>query len=263
MNIKYEDLMKMVDRGIVGKVKNDTPFFSFGFRGGSYLGCPGKDIFFILPSLTGEQSSALAQRLANLFPKKPPDNHVKWAACMRYVYGCFEKQGCLRSKQDKQRMIKEDADWSMPLEFMEKVANEFRRSNNKYGLVLHYEMLAHRYGDRAIISKDNTDKMLEFYLLSQSLAVKIKSWKHTFTPYYWAACYFYEIDDFDQSAKYHRLSLKNMEKYCPDAREGYREKAKKSFSHLKRCLPKNEYKKLAVKMRKCKNKCLKKVRSKI
>jgi len=254
----------MLDGGIVGVVKNKTPRFSFGFRGGSYLGSPGKDIYCVLADLSDEQKQIVAKKLADCYPKRPPGNHVKWAACIRYIYGCFEKQGCLRSKSDKKRMIDENSDWQTSMHFMDIVANCFKANGNKYGLVLHHEMLAHRFGDRAIIDKDNQNEMLqameENYVKSHEMGVAIKSWKHTFTPMYWAACYFYDVHQLNKSAKFHIKNLKYMEKYCPDAREGYREKAKKSLQQLRKCLTPEDYKDIKRWMKKCKNKCLVKVK---
>ncbi len=264
MQATYEQVLIMLDRGIIGKLSKNSKIkeFGFGFRGGKYLGAPGKDVYFILSLLDDDKSDYLAARIAEAYPKKAPNNHLKWAACIRYIYGCFEKQGCLRSKDDKKRMIEENPDWQVPITFMNKIAKQFKTSRNTYGLVLHYEMLAHRYGDYAIINNDNShlNKMARYYEKSQKLSLKCKSWKHTWTPFYWAGHYFYEIGDSENAIKYHKLSLKFMEKYCPDSRPGYREKARASIKHLKKLMPEGDWKKTRKWLKKCKNKCLRKVK---
>ena len=256
----FEQIVEMLNAGIMSVV-NKTPRFPFGFRGGNYLGCPGKDIYFILSDLSDEQFCCVAKKLASLYPQKPPNNHVKWAACIRYVYGCFEKQGCLRSKRDKERMVEENLDWTLPVQFMDEVSKYFKRFDNKYGLVLHYEMLAHRWGDRAIIEKNkfHLETMLGLYHKSQAMGRGIKSWKHTFTPFFWAAGYLASMKD-SKAVNYYKLNLKMMSKYCPDAREGYREKAKTSLQYIKAHSNTDEWNEFYVKHKKRKNKCLRKVR---
>ena len=258
----FKQLNKMLDRGVIGVMKKPKPFFPFGFRGGAYLGSPGKDIFFLLSDLSDDQLDALARRLSELYPHKPPRNHVKWAACIRYVYGCFEKQGCLRSKKDMHRMVEEDADWSIPMRFMEKVKDYFVEKGNKYGLILHYEMLGHRWGDRSIIKKDKSllGDMSECYKLAASLAKGIKSWKHTFTPWYWGGHYYYTVGDKDNAKIWYTKCLKRMNKYCPDSRDGYREKARTALKHLKSVSSESEWKSFCKWYKKSKNVCLRKVK---
>lgn len=262
-DISFDQIKEMASAGIVGVVKKGKiGRFSFAHDRGMYLGSPGKEIFFSLPSLSDDQMSLVVSALASHYPLKPPGNHVKWAACIRYIYGCFEKQGCLRSKADKKRMVQEDVDWNLPNKFMSLLKDEFERRGCKYGLILWHEMYAHRIGDRAIIENDPSklDEMLFNYERSQKLALATKSWKHTFSPYYWAASYFYEIGDADNCIKFHKKSLSMMNKYCPDAREGYREKAKTSLKHLKHTMNNAEWKKWYNGFRKkATNKCLRKV----
>lgn len=257
--LTLEQLKTMCKRGIVGK-KGREPF-SFGFKGGNYLGAPGKDIFCSLSSLTLNELSELAVEFADVFPRTPPGNHAQWAAAIRYVYGCFEKQGILRSEEDKRRMIEEDPDWDVPFKFMEIVAERFRKTDHKYGLVLHHEMLAHRYGDKAVIKKDPSylEPMIKNYIEAQYLASKVKSAKHMFTPFYWAARYYFEMGIKQEAARYHKLNLEYMETYCPDSREGYREKAITSIKQMKECLSDEQWIEFKAWLSRRKNKCLKKV----
>lgn len=261
--LSYVQLLQMLGKGIVGVVDDNSNIagFPFGFRSGRYLGAPGKDIFFSLPSLSDVEFYELAVMLAKSFPMKAPGNHVKWAACIRYVYGCFEKQGCLRSNEDLKRMKNDDADWSLPMKFMDKVALEFKKNENYYGLTIHHEMLAHRYGDRAIIdrNKEILNTALKNYKLSYEYAKKCKSYKHMFTPFYWAGGYFFEMGMNDMAKECYLKCIKNMEKYCPDARGGYREKASMCLKRLSGMFDKSEKKEFMKWFKRRKNKCLKKV----
>ena len=263
MEINFNQLKMMLERGVVGVVKkNAKPMFNFGFRGGLYLGSPGKDIFFALPNLTEDEKEEIAKIFASLYPLKPPSNHVRWAAVIRYIYGCFEKQGCLRSKSDKKRMIEENSDWSISLDFMDRVAKYFELNNNKYGLVIHYEMLAHRYGDRAIIEKNEEFliPMMKFYQRSSEIAMGIKCWKQTFTPFYWAGGYYGSLKKKMRAVECYMKCIRRMEKYCPDAREGYREKVKVALSYIKKHSDKKEWLNFKSEYKGYKNKCLRKVK---
>ena len=259
----YKQLVEMLDdHGIVGRVRKKPQFkpYKFGYRGGLYLGAPGKDIYMALPNLSEEEFDDLAKRVASKYPKTPPGDHVKWAAIIRYIYGCFEKQGCLRSEKDRDRMIKEDVDWGLCHDFMGRVAHYMKKRDSKYGLVIYYEMLGHRYGDRAIIeeSTDHLAPMTKCYKKAQRLALQIKSYKHTFTPFYWGGYYFYEMGEKKRAARYHKKNLEMMERYCPDSREGYREKSKSSMKQLRKSVNKKEWEEIHSWLKTCKNKVIRK-----
>jgi len=255
----------MFSRGIISKVRDKEVPFSFGFRGGVYVGAPGKDVYFVLRTLDISRHDELAKSVANLFPRKAPSNHVGYAAFVRYVYGCFEKQGCLRSRKDKRRLINEKPDWTISTQFMERVANFAIKNDNKYALIIHYEMLAHRLGDLAVIKNDLIilPEMEKHYLISKDLALKINSYKHMFTSYYWCAKYFAELNQIETALKYFKRTLKAMEKYCPDARDGYKEKARDSISYFKNNTDAERWKSMTEWLKKCKNICLRKVVKKL
>ena len=158
-------------------------------------------------------------------------------------------------------MADENEDWSIPDRFMSLVYSYFNINNCQYGQIIYHEMKGHRIGDRLLISNNYRlqSEMLDHYKKAQSLAVKNKSWKHTFTPFFWVASYFEKFDKL-LAVKYHAKSLKMMEKYCPDARLGYRQKAIQSLRYLKRNLSKKEWGNTRKWLLKCKKKCLVKVR---
>ena len=254
----FDELIVLINLGVV---TYDTLKKAGDLRSGKYIGAPGKEIFKLLPFLSNEQIKSAACLLANSYPNKPPKSHVEWAVCIRYIYGCFEKQGCLRSEKDKERMIREKANWQTSEIFIENMRKEFVNKNNKYGQILIYEMRGHRFGDEAIIYNKPTklDIMLDNYLAAQKLAVQIKSWKHTFTPFFWAARYFSETKD-ARAIEYYKKTIDCMNKFCPDGREGYLTKAQIAVNYLKKNMNKKDFQEWSNLLSQCNNKYLKRWR---
>lgn len=251
-------LVQLVRLGI--RQKGDViPPVRGAFREGNYLGCPGKDIYFGLHNLDLDVGS-LAQALAAVFPAKPPTDHVAIAACLRYIYGCFDKQGALLSKQHEKIVLRNN--WRESLPFIRLLEGQFKTSGNVYGLLISHEMEAHRLGDDSVVNNDPTVliEMLACYNRAQSLAIKAKSMKHMFTPFYWAACYL-ERHNVAEAKKYHWKNLRMMESHCPDTREGYKSKALHSWKYLISQSDKTERTKLLQWLRKCSNKCVTQLRS--
>jgi len=71
------------------------------------------------------------------------------------------------------------------------------------------------------------------------------------------------IFDKSKAIKYHVKSLNNMNKFCPDARPGYREKALDSMKYLRKKMDPESWQKYRKKIKKFRNKCLMKVKGKI
>jgi len=263
--LKFEDLLGMCQGHIPVVVGQKKVMVRHAFNGGDYLGSPGKDIFFSLPHLDEQQMHQLARKHCNQYPEKPPGNHVGIAACIRYIYGQFEKQGVLRSKADHRRMIEQDVDWSLPRKFVEIMKNIFEEQKHYYGLTILAEMEAHRLGDEAILNKDK-DKLLQMeqtYLFSAVCAHKCESFKQMFTPYYWAAKYFMLAKMKDKAWEYSRKTIKAAEKHCPDARKSYIEKLIDCGNFMKKH-DKEEWRKFKNKVsRKAKNRAVKKMLSKV
>lgn len=263
-DMQFEDILALIACGIRKKERKGYDAEVDGaFRKGNYLGCPGKDIYFALMfmDMDSEEMRDLAEATAAMYPATAPTNHVHTAACIRYIYGCFDKQGCLLSKKHQKMMAKEDADWSIPNRFMALLKREFKKQDNKYGLIILHEMRAHRFGDKACLKNDQRylRLMMGHYLRSQKLAEEIKCWKQTFTPFYWAASYLERFDT-KRAMRYHQKNLLMMEKYCPDARPGYSNKAIHSFLYLKKNMEKKVWKKFSQKAKKFRNKCLHKIK---
>jgi len=264
-NMTFDDILLLISKGIKNVVKDrDKSIMNGAFIKGLYLGCPGKDIYIALMKmdLSDDQMHRMAKELTKVYPTQS-GGHVHTAACIRYIYGCFDKHGCLLSKKHTFMMNKDTDDWSLSDKFMNMVVDEFKNDNNKYGLIIYYEMKAHRIGDKAVMNNDPSylDCMLEHYIKSQSIAVETKCYKHTFTPFYWAAKYFQKFDK-SKAIKYHVKSLKFMNKFCPDSRPGYREKALDSMIYLRKNMSKVEWGKYKLKIKNFRNKCLVKVKGK-
>jgi len=255
-SVNQDDLMQLIDKGIRQKNESILPM-RFAFRGGNYLGCPGKDIYFSI--MNGTDVTVLSKSLSQVFPTNPPVDHVAIAACLRYIYGCFDKHGSLLSKKHEQ--IVSNNDWKLSLPFILALENCFKNNGNDYGLLISYEMKGHRYGDDFVVHNDiyAIDKMLECYHASQSLAKSVGSLKHTFTPFYWAACYL-ERYDVEKAKEYHWKNLQMMEKYCPDTREGYKSKASHSWKYIMLKSNKKRKTELSRWRKDCSNKCIIKIK---
>lgn len=252
-------LIKLVNLGIRQK-KDVVSSVRGAFREGNYLGCPGKDIYWGLHKLNPDVN-LLAIALASVFPSKPPSDHVAIAACLRYIYGCFDKQGSLLSKQHEK--IVSNNDWRSSLPFIRSLEEKFQSSGNIYGLLISHEMEGHRLGDDFVVNADPSilPEMIDRYEKSQSLARQAGSMKHMFTPFYWAACYL-ERHDADKAREYHWKNLEMMEAHCPDTRDGYQSKASHSWRYIVSQSNKKERKGLSRWLKGCSNKCIKKLRIK-
>lgn len=268
--ISYEDLLKLVSYGI----------FSMNFKGtsvsddrlskcqpiegadynGIYTGSPGRDVYHMLPHLTDDQMNEVAKKLSEKFPQTPPGNHVNVGAFIRFIYGQFEKKGILRSDKDFKRMKREKLEWSLSEKFIDILYKELENNNNYYGMSILCEMMAHRLGDKAVLEKDSRKLEDMEYLYNQSAeyAHKCKSYKQMFTPYYWAFRYFEKYKDDSRAKKYAILTIKEANKYCPDARPGYVTKLEDCLRYIAKHDNK-KYLHFVSKYKKSKNKCVKKV----
>jgi len=234
-DLSFEDLMKLCSKKISAKVPKVHGPMKGAFNGGDYLGRPGKDIFFALPKLNEEQFNKVVNQLSLRFPYDPPNNHVGYAGCIRYIYGQFEKQGILRSEGDLQRMQGEDIDWSLPRKFMCALRDKFLEQKNYYGLCIYYEMEAHRLGDESFLNNDKYKRaeMEMYYLKSVEYAHKCNSVKQMFTPYFWCFKYYARLGDYDKASYYVLMTLEQMEQHCPSSKQGYLVKAMDCAKYMK------------------------------
>ena len=260
-NLLFEDLMELCSKKILAKVPKTPGLMQGAFNGGDYLGRPGKDIYFALPKLNEEQFHQLVEKLSLQFPHEPPNNHVGYAGCIRYIYGQFEKQGILRSEEDLKRMQEEDINWDLSRKFMHALKDKFEEQKNYYGLCLYYEMEAHRLGDESFLNNDleKRKQMEAFYLESVSYAHKCGSLKQMFTPYFWCFKYYEQLGDHDKALHYVLKTLEQMEIHCPSSKQGYLVKAMDCSSYLKKYHTSEWRKMLRHYSGNAKNDCIKKM----
>jgi len=206
--------------------------------GGVYVGSPGRDVYHMLQYLSDNQMKIVAKKLADKFPIKRPSTNSQYSACIRFIYGQFEKQGVLRSSSDLKRMKREGVDWSLSRKFLKLLEKELKKENKNHGLVILYEMEGHRSGDEAIID-NNSNKMYEmeqFYLKGIKSADKCNSYKHMFSLYYWASQYFKKFGNGEKrmyySKKAIKQSLKYYHKYFPSGDRYYSNRLGKTFSYV-------------------------------
>ena len=215
----------------------------------------------MLPHLSEEQIDELANRLESEFPKTPPGNHVNVGALVRFIYGVFEKKGALRSNEDFKRMKKEKLDWDLPIKFIDLLYKKMEKNNNYYGLTILCEMKAHRLGDKAVIHKDEDklDDMELLYCKAVKYGSRCNSYKHMFTPYYWAFRYFEKWGNVDKAISYAFMTFVQADLYCPDARPGYITKLKDCFKCIEKHKDKKEVSSFVKKYKNSKNKCVRKL----
>lgn len=244
--ISFSDLMEIVSWGVnARKVQKGKGSIELScYNGGHYRGSPGRDIGYCLPHLSKSQMMELARLFAKKFGKKPPSNHLAHAACIRFVYGQWDKQGSLfndtywyHSLDDVENLgLKKDAyfyemakdppNWTLPRSFMKMVMDNFREFGNNYGLAVSLEMEAHRLGDDALLTKsaDKIEEMDKAYCDSVFFATKCRSYKHMFSPYYWDARYLMKLGQKQLAIKRSINTINQGIFHCPDRRKSYIEK---------------------------------------
>ncbi len=226
--LQFEDLLKLIDLGINNR-KNQTGFGNIllsCYNGGNYRGAPGRDVYFCLPRLSTEQIKVSAYKLADRYDKAPIGNNLGYAACFRFVFGMWNRNGSLMSdnewksavdrssfnkykKTTVYKMISKPKGWILSYKFMDHVIKRLKRNNNYYGLTVAYEMYAHRLGDEAVItgSKKKFVLMKKYYRKAYKNAMASNSWKHKFSPSYWAARYSMKFGNKKTAVLYCRKTL--------------------------------------------------------
>ncbi len=266
-HITYNQLLEIISWGLLSKEVKGIQLRGIKIKkkiegavyGGVYIGSPGKDIYLMLKYLSKEQMEEVVYKLYEQFPFVPPGNHVNVAACIRFIYGQFDKNGILRSNKDFERMKKEKLNWELPRKFLGLLYKKFEKNNNYYGLSMLCEMEGHRLGDEAILNKnkEKLKEMEEIYKESVLFAYKCKSYKQMFTPYYWAAMYFIKFGNINNAIKYSELTITQAEKYCPDSRGSYIDKIVRCLKCIKGGNRKEWKKFYKGYKKKIKNRCVK------
>jgi len=216
INLSFEQLVDICSRGIVQKKHSLSPVKT-AIDNGTYFGCPGKEIYYAISWMDESQIKKLASIVCLSFPKESPGRSIHLSVFLRYIYGCFDKQGCLHGPKQAQKMKSEKRDWSKSDKFVDYMITCFKNRGNLYGEMMCYEMKAHRLGDMIIIHNDlkYLDSMINFYKMSAILAEKVNAKKNTFSAYYWAMRYLYELKrPKSEILHYAKLFFDKVEKYC-------------------------------------------------
>jgi len=247
--ITFEQLLEIVSWAIFTKKVKQNQVVTSNMKnkkikgaayGGFYIGSPGRDIYFMLPYLSEEQMKVCASKLADKWPSVPPKVNVQFAACVRFIYGQFEKQGLLKNEEAFALMKKRMPDWSLSRKFMNYLKGEFKERNNFYGLAIVFEMEGHRLGDEAVVRNDKKKfkEMEQAYNLSVEFAHKCNSYKQMFTPYYWCAQYFVKGRRKKMAIKYCKLAIQSANlysnNYVPGGEVAYVDRFSKCIRYLRK-----------------------------
>jgi hypothetical protein len=222
---------------------------------GVYVGSPGRDIYYMLPYLNNKEMREVASLLSGCFLNSPPRTYANIAACLRFIYGQFEKQGSLKSDKYFKKMKENKPVWDLSIKFLKELEEELKIVNNYYGLAMLYEMKAHRLGDEAVLNEDTKklNEMEQMYLKVIDFADKSNSYKHMFSIYYWASEYFRKFGETDKAVKYGKLSIKNAcryyRKYFPNGEAYYSKRLSNTFYYIRKYDPDN-WKKIKKKYKK-------------
>ena len=232
--------MKMKKKSVSDKRLKKCKSIKNAIYNGIYVGSPGKDIYLMLPYLCKEQMKEIAVIMKDNFPKIPPRTYVNISACIRFIYGQFEKQGTLRSEKDFKRMREKKLDWTLSREFIWFLFEELRKDNNYYGLSMLHEMEGHRLGDESLIYKDEKKfkQMEQNYFLCIEFAKRSNSYKHLFSIYYWAGEYSKKFGEEKKAIKYFKKVIINADKYYhkyfPNGEQYYKGRFLKSLKYIKK-----------------------------
>lgn len=208
-----QQILDLIKRDIVTR-KIQLPVLDYAFDGGNYLGCPGKEIYHFLISARNDDIREITQAVSLKFPSLPPSRAVHLSSFLRYVYGCFEKQGALKHKE---QFVDNIPNWNKVEIFMDDLLDFFSKQRNQYGAMICYEMMAHRAGDLAVLNSDSTSlkKMLDLYNKSANLAVVVGARKNAYSTYYWALRYLLAANaTHDDIVKYALLFFDRVNQYC-------------------------------------------------
>jgi hypothetical protein len=209
-----------MSRGIVSRKGGDInkttlSSIEYAIDGGIYMGCPGKEIYYSLPFFNLEEKDQLIVLILNAFPMGT-GRSVHLSLFWRYLYGMFDKWGCLNDREDVLGKFKNSpVDWSLYFDFVERFLSA-AEGKNPYAYIIASEMYAHRLGDQYLINQKKVyfKQMIEMYDKTISLSTQLSVAKNSFSAPYWCCIYLFKMKKFDQSYYYGNLFLDNCNKYC-------------------------------------------------
>ena len=209
-----------------------------------------------IQSMSFDEMKTSAQKLADLFYTVNQVNnfrkvrHEKHALVIRTIFGDLSRNGLIldETHPDRKNDIKRNKswinkDWQQAFAFCDVLASEFESRGNSYGVMLIAEMVAHRYGDLALVGFDTVDDMEQLYRKAYKIATEIQCQKQMFSPWYWGAFYFMKLGQNDKSIEWFRKFTQMANKYMKDQQPSYREMVCHSLRAIKKMMPKQEWEK--------------------
>lgn len=217
----------------------------------------GTDIFNFIQKANEEEMKIVSDSLALIFPttayiqRNPQISHTPVCLLVRNIFGTLFKNGTLLDVMHPDRKdaykfnCERIKDWEKSFIFSNMLEKSFIEKNNQYGLVILYEMLAHRYGDLATFSeaeerKLNIEKMCQFYEKSYETCCVNKLVKQMFTPWYWGSLYLAKLGEKEKAIDWFKMFHKLADKYM-SSRESYLNKFNLSLSVMKSCMEESEW----------------------
>lgn len=235
MNIKFQDLITLLSRGILNRKFQHLEPLDFGHENGLYIGCPGKELYFYLKNNNNEKELELiSDVVCDLFPEERVRS-TNLTAFLRYSYGMWNKNGCLLSEDQKQQLIQQKPDFSLTHRFVDLLLSKMELKNKCYGVIITKEIKAHRLADEAIINKNKKlfKRAINIYDWCIEESLKRNIIKNICSGKYWASRYMLEFGKNDEKAIEYAISfLNDIVKYnCP--RNGYNSKVCYLFAAIK------------------------------
>jgi len=214
----------------------------------------GYIIFESLSGLGDDDQVKLANFIAPMFAEnklvcdyKKYKQHLE-TSFMRKLFGLTERNGTLLSITHPERLsgvqnnINTISYWRHSFMFASYLENAFIEFDRKFGLIILYECLGHRYGDLAVTkNKSNISMMKMFYKKSAELARLIKCPKQMFVLNFWEGCYYYKIDMYGDSVRSFQLFHSKFFDMKGKSRVFYGDKLQLSLQLLKECMSPDEY----------------------
>lgn len=198
-SIPFDNIIFLLQRSIVPRKHDHMSPVEYAYESGMYMGCPGKELYFSLPSFSVEQIEKLIPIVCMSFPKLPPGRSVHFSVFWRYFYGVFDKRGVFNSKHNLNNIT---SNWPIYFSFVDSVIEHYKSmSCIHFGQIIATEMLAHRFGDKFVLSADVGEKikhkkqMIECYENTYKLAIQIKAKKNAFSSLYWCSSYLFGNDN--------------------------------------------------------------------
>ena len=260
--VSYDNILHLLKRGIISKkedIKHDLPF---AIEHGRYMGCPGKEMYYSIPSLSPEQLNSLVPLIAKAFPQQPPHGSVQYSVFWRYFYGVFIKRGLLNSENTE--IDKLALEWPVYFDLVNKVLIYYKANYHAhFGQVVTTELLAHRLGDLMVLSHSNNnpdyaarkEDMISRYNEAHNTAIKVGAKKNAFSTLYWCSMYLFAAKDNELFLKYGIQFLQSANQFATSVTT--KSKVVSTLNRLHNVADENQWKQIVKMYRNFNNKVMK------